>query len=116
MSAIWPSLTTASKKCDQIRMLVDLQAVRRPDPLHAAMTDPRRLGHRSAAPVCRLARWAIEGHRHDPLNRCRSQRGLAAGTGGVPQQIIHTCFHKALLPTPDRRLGFAGAALDLQRA
>src|SRR3954452_12346701 len=92
------------------------QAVRRPDPLHTAVADPRSLGHRSDAPMRRLARWAIEGDRHDPLARGRAQGGLAAGPGGIPQQAIRARLHKAALPTPDRRLGFAGAALDLYRA
>src|SRR4051794_25173899 len=93
-----------------------LQAVCRPDPLHAAMADPRRLGHRPAAPMRRFARWAIEGHRHDLLDRGWGQGRLAAGAGGVPPQAIHTRLHKAALPTPDRRFGFAGTALDLHRA
>ena len=93
-----------------------LQAMRRPDPLHAAMADPRRLGHCPATPVRRLARRAIEGHRHDPLDHCRGQGRLAAGAGGIPQQAVHARLHEASLPAPDRRLGFAGAALDLRRA
>ena len=75
---------------------VRLQAVRRPDPLHAAMADPGRLGHRPASPVRRLARRFGERHLDDPFDRGRRQGRLAAGPGGLLQQAIDTGVHEAL--------------------
>lgn len=90
--------------------------MRRPDPLYAAVADRSGLGHHPASPVRRLARWGGERHLHDPFDRGRGQGRLATGPGGVPQEAVHAHIDKAPLPSPDRRLSLAGAALDLHRA
>lgn len=65
-----------------------LQTVRRPDPLHAAMTDPAGFGHRPTGPVRRLARRFGQRHRDHPLDGHRRQRLLAARPRRVVQQPI----------------------------
>jgi hypothetical protein len=93
-----------------------LQAVRRPDPLHATMTNPTGFRHRPTGPVRRLTRRLIQGQFDDPLDRYWRQGRLAAGACCVVQQSIDAFGHKAFLPTPDRRLAFAGPLLDRHRA
>lgn len=51
--------------------------MRGPDPLHAAMAEPDRLGHRPAAPLRRLTRRLGESHLDHAGNRlgCKQMDG-----------------------------------------
>jgi hypothetical protein len=85
---------------------VRLEAMRRPDALHAAMADPGGFRHRPAGPVRRLARRLSERHLDHSLDRPRRQRRLARWAGGLMQQAVNAFGHKARLPAPNRRLAF----------
>jgi len=95
---------------------VRLEAVRRPDALHAAMADPGRFGQRPAGPVGRLARRLGERHLDYTLDDLRRQRGFAGRPGGLVQQAVDTLGHEPSLPAPNRRLALAGLPLDRHRA
>ena len=93
-----------------------LQAVRRPNPLHAAVADPGGLRQGSARPVRRLARRLAERHLDHPLDHHRRQRRLAGRAGSLMQQAVDAFGHEARLPGPDSRLALAGLPLDRHRA
>jgi hypothetical protein len=95
---------------------VRLEAVGRPDALHAAMADPRRFRHRPARPMRRLARRLGERHLDHPFDHLRRQRRPAGWASGLVQQAVDAFGHEARLPAPDRRLAFAGLPLDRHRA
>lgn len=95
---------------------VRLQPMCRPDPLHAAMTDPSSLRHRPAGPVRRLTRRLSQRHLDHPFDRCRRQRRLATRTRRLVQQSVNPLGQEARLPAPDRRLAFAGLPLNLHGA
>ena len=93
-----------------------LQAMRRPNPLHAAMADPGGFGHRPAGPVRGLACRLAERHLDHPFDHRRRQGRLAGRPRRLMQQPVNTFCHEARLPAPDRRLAFARLPLNFHRA
>ena len=90
-----------------------LQPVSTPDPLHRTDADAARLGHGRGGPVRGFARRISQGQRHHLRRHLLIQRWDARRARFVAQQAVHTGLHEALLPPPDRGLGYACLPHDL---
>jgi len=96
---------------DEVRVLralvgadaVRLEPVPRPDALHRAQGERRRLGHRSPGPVGGLAGRLTAGQGHHMADRRRRRRRLAGRSRLVPKDTVHALLGVALLPAPYRR-------------
>jgi hypothetical protein len=90
--------------------------VRAPDALDVGEAHARRLRHRPAAPVGRLARRFGERQGDDPLGHFRPKRLDPWGPGLVAQKAINGRLAEPFLPTPDRGLALARRVHDRHRA
>ena len=91
---------------------VRLQSMFGPNPLHAAVADAHRLGHRAKAPMGRLRRLVAQRLRQHQRYHLAAQGRLAGTPRPVPQQAIDARREVTLLPSPHRRLALADPAHD----
>ena len=93
-----------------------LQPVRAPDALDVGKAHARRLRHRAAGPVGRLARRFAEGQGNDPLGHFRPEGLDPRWPGLVAQKAIDALRAEPFLPAPHRRLALGRGAHDRHRA
>ena len=80
-----------------------LEMMSPPDALDGAQADANGLGHHAAGPVSGFTGHRSTGQRQNLRDGLQRKRPLSRFARLVPQQTLHPCLGKALLPTPNRR-------------